>query len=76
MFPVGTRIRFKETLSKRSDEDSPSSIYAYKGELGVVTGHGCKEGYWVKPDGMWASFGASEHEFEAAIAAAKEVRDE
>jgi hypothetical protein len=65
--PVGTRIVFTKDLFGDADEDSPACVYARKGEGGVITGHGCPEGYWVKRD-KWpsAAFGASEDEFKPA----------
>lgn len=61
---VGTRIRFKQTLDKPADEEGPAQIYARAGELGTITGHGTREGYWVKRDAWPAPFGASDKEFE------------
>lgn len=57
--PVGTRIKFLRTLEEGPDEESPGRLYAEAGQGGVVTGHGCKEGHWVKWD-RWphAAFGA------------------
>jgi hypothetical protein len=62
--PVGTRIRFTRTLDEPAGSDSPARLYATKGETGEITGHGCKEGYWVKADNWPNPFGASEKEFE------------
>lgn len=56
--PVGTRIRFLKELSSGPDEYSPGNLYARKGEGGVVTGHGCWEGHWVKWDKWKHPFGA------------------
>lgn len=57
--PVGTRIRFLRELWEPASGDSPATLYAASGDTGVVTGHGCKEGHWVKWD-QWekAAFGA------------------
>jgi hypothetical protein len=55
---VGTRIVFIKTLTSPPDEDGPGNLYARKGELGIVTGHGCREGHWVKWDKWEAPFGA------------------
>ncbi len=46
--PVGTRITFVKSLYGSASEDSPPCIYAEKGDGGVVTGHDCYEGHWVK----------------------------
>ena len=64
---VGTRIRFRKLLDAPANEDHPEIIYAVKGEMGTITGHGTREGYWVKSD-AWASasFGASLDDFELA----------
>ena len=64
MIPTGTRIRFVKTLDAPANEDHPYIVYAYAGEEGVVTGHGCPEGYWVRTLTWSAPFGASEKEFE------------
>lgn len=67
VLPVGTRVRFTRTLTSAADEFSPGNLYAKKGELGTITGHGAPEGYWVKWDGwMHAAFGASREEIEPA----------
>jgi hypothetical protein len=57
--PIGTRIRFLKSLYAEATGDHPRLIYARKGDGGVVTGHGSREGYWVKWD-AWtsAAFGA------------------
>jgi hypothetical protein len=57
--PIGTRIKFIKTLESGPDEFSPGNLYAVKGDGGTVTGHGTREGYWVKWD-KWpkAAFGA------------------
>jgi hypothetical protein len=47
LLPVGTRIRFTQALTSGTDDFSPGNLYARAGEGGVVTGHGCSEGYWV-----------------------------
>lgn len=62
--PAGTRIRFTKTLDSPADEERQAQLYARKGELGEVTGHGYREGYWVKVDRWPHPFGASADEFE------------
>lgn len=64
LHPVGTRIRFTKELATGATGDHPALSYASKGDLGEVTGHGCREGYWVKTDNWPTPFGASEDEFE------------
>jgi hypothetical protein len=65
--PIGTRIRFLRTLVSGPDEFGPGNLYAKKGDGGVVTGHNCPEGHWVKWDGWPHAFGAElEKEFIAA----------
>jgi hypothetical protein len=67
--PVGTRIRFLRDLHGAATEDQPACTYALKGDSGVVTGHDCKEGHWVRRDGWMAPFGATlGTEFEDATA--------
>lgn len=61
---IGTKIRFKKTLIKRASGDSPECVYAFKGEMGEITGHDTPEGYWAKADAWPHSFGADEDEFE------------
>lgn len=57
--PVGTRIKFIKSLYGHFAGEYPDCVYAEKGDLGIVTGHGCIEGHWVKWDKwMSASFGA------------------
>ena len=56
--PVGTEIIFIKRLSSGPDDFSPGNLYAPKGGTGVVTGHGCHEGHWVKWDNWPHSFGA------------------
>jgi hypothetical protein len=58
ILPIGTRIRFIKSLYGHATGDSPACVYAKKGELGVVTGHGTPEGHWVKTDNWPHSFGA------------------
>lgn len=65
MLPVGTRIRFTKELTASACEDHPNLLYARAGELGEITGHGCREGYWVKTDDWQTPFGAWPYEFEA-----------
>lgn len=62
--PVGTRIRFTKTLTEPACGDHPAFIYARKGELGEITGHGTREGYWAKWDRWPHPFGLSPAEFE------------
>jgi hypothetical protein len=62
--PIGTRIRFTQTLECDANEDHPAFTYAIKGDLGEITGHGCREGYWVKWEHWPTPFGASREEFE------------
>lgn len=64
MLPTGTRIRFTKELTDSACEDHPNLLYARAGELGEITGHGCREGYWVKTDNWPTPFGAAPHEFE------------
>lgn len=64
LLPVGTRIRFTQTLEERANEEHPDLTFAARGETGEITGHGTREGYWVKTDGWPHSFGASREEFE------------
>lgn len=64
LLPVGTRIRFVKDLDEGPNEEHPAITYALRGELGEITGHGTKEGYWVKRDSWPAPFGASADEFE------------
>jgi len=62
--PAGTRIRFTKTLEEGPDDHSPSKLFAVKGELGTIVGHGTKEGYWVTWDRWPNKFGCSDQEFE------------
>lgn len=71
LLPVGTRIRFTQELISPACGDHPELVYAYRGELGQVTGHGTKEGYWVKSDQWPHSFGASPEEIEVVKEASK-----
>jgi hypothetical protein len=64
LFCVGTRIRFLKTLEEGPGESSPGRQYAARGELGTITGHGTREGYWAKADSWPTPFGASDDEFE------------
>lgn len=62
---VGTRIRFKKTLTAVANEDHPDIQYARKGETGEITRiGGCRERFWVKTDNWKAPFGATSDEFE------------
>jgi hypothetical protein len=58
LLPVGTRIKFVKSLYGYASGDSPPCIYAKKGDGGVVTGHDCPEGHWVKWDHWPHAFGA------------------
>lgn len=58
LLPVGTRIVFLKTLESGPDDYSPGNLYANKGDGGVVTGHGTREGHWVKWDKWPHAFGA------------------
>lgn len=62
--PVGTRIRFTKNLTEPAGDEHPGRLYAEKGSLGEITGHGTREGYWVKWDHWPHPFGASRDEFE------------
>ena len=64
MLPIGTRIRFTQRLDAGPSEDHPAILYAARGATGEITGHGTKEGYWVKTDDWPHPFGAAETEFE------------
>lgn len=56
--PIGTRIKFVRGLYGAANSESPACVYAEKGDLGIVTGHGCWEEHWVKWDKWDAPFGA------------------
>jgi hypothetical protein len=56
--PVGTRVRFIKELGADATGDHPALLYAEVGERGVVTGHDCKEGHWVRADNTASAFGA------------------
>jgi hypothetical protein len=56
--PVGTRVRFVKQLTAATTGDHPALLYAEVGERGVVAGHGCMEGHWVRVDNTPATFGA------------------
>ena len=62
--PVGTRIRFTRDLECGPTGDHPAFIYARKGDLGRITGHGTREGYWATWDRWPTPFGLSPDEFE------------
>ena len=55
---IGSRIRFCKTLIGQANGDHPDILYASRGELGTVTGIGCKEGYMVRTDSHKTDFGA------------------
>lgn len=64
LLPIGTRIKFVKNLYGGATGDHPAYVYAEKGDGGVVTGHGCSEGHWVKWDGWEHPFGSKlEEEF-------------
>jgi hypothetical protein len=75
LLPIGTRIVFTKSLFAPPCEDHPSLIYARKGDGGCVTGHGCKEGHWVKWDKWDAPFGA-ELGTEFAVAANQQATND
>jgi len=56
--PVGTRIRFVKSIYGSASGDCPPCTYAKKGDGGVVTGHNCPEGHWVKWDHWPHAFGS------------------
>jgi hypothetical protein len=56
--PIGTRIVFLKDLTEGPSDEHPGRHYASKGDGGVVTGHDCREGHWVKWDKWPAPFGA------------------
>ena len=60
LLPVGTRIKFIKTLADGPCPDAThgGNLYAVKGDLGTVTGHGTQEGHWVKWDRWPHAFGA------------------
>lgn len=61
---VGTRIRFTKTIDDGPLCDHAPRLHALVGQLGTITGHGTKEGYWVKADGNDNAFGVGSKEFE------------
>lgn len=69
LLPIGTRIRFVKEISEGASEEHPPLLYAPKEGLGVITGHGCREGYWVKWEAWPKPFGASREEFEPIVTA-------
>ena len=56
--PIGTRIKFLKTLEEGPTAETPSFLFAEKGEYGEVTGHNSTEGHWVKTDSWPTPFGA------------------
>ena len=58
LLPVGTRIRFVKSMYENATGDHPAFVYAEKGDGGIVTGHGTREGHWVKWDKWPHAFGA------------------
>jgi len=61
---VGTRIKFNKYLGDGVSEDCPAITYANKDDEGEITGHGCKEGYWVKRDVWKSPFGCERKDFD------------
>lgn len=61
---IGTRIRFNKDLIEPARGDHPTLLYAYKGEIGTITGYGSTEGYWVKSQNNQTVFGAGPDEFD------------
>jgi hypothetical protein len=57
--PVGTRIKFLQTLTAPACGDHPELLYASKGQGGEVVGHDCAEGHWVVADNWPNKFGAT-----------------
>jgi len=57
--PVGTKIRFLQTLETGPTGDHPALLFARKGQTGEVTGHNDNEGHWVKTDDWATPFGAT-----------------
>jgi hypothetical protein len=65
MLGVGTKIRFKRTLTSAANEEHPALEYAAKDETGEITKvGGCWEGYWVKTDSWPNPFGCESKDFE------------
>ena len=64
LLPVGTRIRFLRELTTPATGDHPAFLFASRGQLGTITGHGTSEGYWAKTDDWPNAFGAAPGEFE------------
>lgn len=63
-YPFGARIRFKKDIECGPTSEHPAYTYARGGDLGYITGHGTREGYWVKWDRWPDSFGCHEDEFD------------
>lgn len=77
MLCVGTKIRFKRTLSCGPTGDHPALEYAHHNETGEITKiGGCWEGYWVKADGWPAAFGCERKDFEAFEQSKEKDNDE
>lgn len=64
LLPAGTRIKFNKYLGEGVCEDCPAITFANEGDDGEITGHGCKEGYWVKRDVWPNSFGCEPKDFD------------
>jgi hypothetical protein len=63
--PVGTKIKFIMDLVEHGiGRNRRTIIYARQNDLGVITGHGTKEGYWVQSNTYPSDFGARREEFE------------
>jgi hypothetical protein len=58
ILPIGTEIIFLKDLTEAPSDESPAFLFAKKDDKGIVTGHGCKEGHWVKWDKFKHPFGA------------------
>lgn len=58
LLSIGTRIIFLKDLESDASGDSPAFVYAREGDGGIVSGHDCKEGHWVKWDNWTTPFGA------------------
>ena len=65
LLPIGTKIKFtKDLIEHGIGRNHRTIIYARTNDLGVITGHGTKEGYWVQSNLYPSDFGASRDEFE------------
>jgi hypothetical protein len=73
--PIGTRIKFRKTLTEPACGDHPALLYAREGETGKITRHGAPEGYWVKTDNWPNAFGAAPWEFDVLLEAANDKNE-